>query len=157
MQISKDKIVSIEYRLTDDDQNVIDESQPDQPLAYLHGHGRIVPGLENALDGKQSGEEVSVKVPPEEGYGEHHAALKQEVPSSQFQGVDDLQVGMQFTAQTGQGPITVRVTNIDGETVTVDGNHPLAGQNLNFDVKIAEVREATEEELAQAAQPQPDQ
>ena len=117
-------------------------------MAYLHGAGNIIPGLEKALTGKSVGDQMVVEVSAEEGYGPVQKELIQEVPRSSFQGVDSIEVGMQFEAQTGQGgAVPVTVTLVTDETVTVDGNHPLAGKDLNFDVTIADVREATAEEL----------
>jgi len=148
MQISNGTVVSMDYALKSDEGVMIDQSQPGQQLTYLHGHKNIIPGLESALDGKSVGDEVEVRVSPEEGYGEKNPALEQIVPKDRFQGIEDIQVGMQFQANTDQGPISVRVVNVEGDEVTVDGNHPLAGQHLNFTVTIQEVRSATEEELA---------
>ena len=117
-------------------------------MAYLHGAGNIIPGLEKALEGKSVGDQMVVEVSAEEGYGPVQEELIQEVPRSSFQGVESIEVGMQFEAQTGQGgAVPVTVTLVTDETVTVDGNHPLAGKDLNFDVTIADVREATAEEL----------
>ena len=138
----------MDYALKDDEGTLIDQSQPGNPLAYLHGHRNIIPGLEAALEGKQAGESVDVRVDPADGYGEFNPALEQVVPRDRFQGVEQLQVGMQFQANTEQGPVSVRITKVEGEEVTVDGNHPLAGKHLNFSVTITEVRDATEEELA---------
>ena len=149
MVIQTNSAVSFHYSLTDDDGNNIDSSEGKEPLGYLHGAGNIIPGLEKALEGKSVGDSLTVAVAAAEGYGEVQKELIQEVPSSAFQGVDSVEVGMQFEAQTGQGgTVPVTVTAVNEETVTVDGNHPLAGKNLNFDVSIEEVREATEEEIA---------
>ncbi len=148
MQISDNSVVSFHYTLTDKDGNVIDSSQGNAPLTYLHGVGQIVPGLENALVGKAVGDKMDVQVPAAEGYGERHEFMIQQVPREAFQGVDDIQPGMQFTAQTPQGGMTVTVTAVDESTVTVDGNHPLAGQDLFFAVEIVSVREASAEEQA---------
>jgi FKBP-type peptidyl-prolyl cis-trans isomerase SlyD len=148
MQIAKDAVVSIHYTLKNDAGETVDSSAGGDPLAYLQGNGNLVPGLENALEGKQAGDKVSVKVSPNDGYGEYDKSLVQQVPRRSFKGVPNIQVGMQFQVQSGQGPRAVTVTNVIGDMVTVDGNHPLAGQNLNFDVEIAEVRVATDEELA---------
>lgn len=137
----------MDYALKDDEGTLIDESQPGQPLTYLHGHRNIIPGLEAALIGKVAGDSAEVRVSPEEGYGEPNPALEQVVPKDRFQGVEDLQAGMQFQASTEQGPISVRVVKIEDDEVTVDGNHPLAGKHLNFNVTIQEVRAATEEEI----------
>lgn len=138
----------MEYALKDDEGTLIDQSQPGQPLAYLHGHKNIIPGLESALDGKEAGDQVEVRVAPENGYGEPNPALEQVVPRDRFQGVESLEVGMQFQASTDQGPISVRVVKVEDENVTVDGNHPLAGKHLNFAVTVQEVRAASEEEIA---------
>jgi len=148
MKIQKNSAVSFHYSLTDDHGNSIDSSEGKEPLAYLHGADNIIPGLEKALEGKSVGDALTVAVTAAEGYGEMQKELIQEVPSSAFQGVDSIEVGMQFEAQTGQGgTVPVTVTAVTEDTVTVDGNHPLAGKNLNFDVSIEEVRDATEEEL----------
>ncbi|SEO67672.1 FKBP-type peptidyl-prolyl cis-trans isomerase [Aquisalimonas asiatica] len=146
MQIAKDKVVAIDYTLKDDDGSVLDTSEGKEPLAYLHGSGNIIPGLEKALEGKAEGEEVSVNIPPEEAYGERREDLTQVVPRNMFQGVDELQVGMQFQAQSEGGEQIVTIAAIEGDDVTVDANHPMAGVPLNFDVKVVEVRDATEEE-----------
>ena len=148
MQITENSAVRFHYTLTGKDGQVIDSSDVGEPLPYLHGHGQIVPGLEGALAGKKAGDKLEVQVPAAEGYGEHHDFMVQEVPRAAFQGVDTIEPGMQFQAQTGQGGMTVTVTAVTEDTVTVDGNHPLAGQDLYFSVEIVDVRAATEEELA---------
>jgi FKBP-type peptidyl-prolyl cis-trans isomerase SlyD len=147
MQIATNCVAYIHYTLKDDAGTVIDSSSGGEPLAYLHGAGNIVPGLEKALEGKQAGEKLSVKVAPEQGYGVRDEAMVQQVPRRSFQGVRDLKAGMQFQAQTEQGPVAVTVTQVQGDMVTVDGNHALAGVTLNFDIEVAKVREATPEEL----------
>ncbi|WP_284892728.1 FKBP-type peptidyl-prolyl cis-trans isomerase [Cobetia amphilecti] len=147
MQIAQNAVVSFHYTLTNNEGEVLDSSEGREPLAYIHGAGNIVPGLEKELDGKTPGDELKVAVSPEEGYGEVQEALVQEVPREAFQGVEDIEAGMQFQAQTQGGPLMVTVTKVEGDTVTVDGNHPLAGETLNFDVQITNVREASAEEL----------
>lgn len=147
MQIADRTVASFHYTLTNDGGEVLDSSQGRQPLAYLHGAGNIVPGLEKALEGRQVGDSFDVDVVPEEGYGPRHDALVQTLPKSAFQGVPEPQPGMQFQGNSQQGPITVVVTSVDGDQVTVDGNHPLAGQTLHFAIEVAEVREASEDEL----------
>lgn len=146
MQIANNTVVAIDYTLKDDDGAVLDTSEGKQPLSYLHGAGNIIPGLEKALEGKNPGEEVNVRVEPADAYGERREELKQSVPRNLFQGVDDLQPGMQFQAQGDAGTQIVTVVAVEGDQVTVDANHPMAGVALNFDVKVVEVREATEEE-----------
>ncbi len=148
MQISENSVVSFHYTLTDSTGKVIDSSQGNEPLTYLHGVGQIVPGLENALLGKVAGDTLDVEVAAEDGYGERHDFMVQQVPREAFQGVDEIEAGMQFQAQTPQGGMTVTVTAVDETTVTVDGNHPLAGETLFFAVEIVSVRDATEEEMA---------
>ena len=147
MQVAQNAVVAIHYTLTNDAGEKIDSSEGREPLAYLHGQGQIVPGLEKELEGKAAGDKVQAKVTPEEGYGEKIDAMVQEIPMDAFQGVESVEPGMQFQAQTENGPLTVTVTKVEGETATVDGNHPLAGETLNFDVEIVEVREASAEEL----------
>lgn len=148
MQIAQDSVVLIHYTLTNDKGETLDSSVGGDPLAYIHGNGNLVPGLENALQGKQAGDKVEVKVAPADGYGDFNKELVQSVPRRSFRGVNDIKVGMQFQVQSNHGPQSVTVTQVAGDMVTVDGNHPLAGQNLNFKVEITEVRVATEEELA---------
>lgn len=147
MQIVTNSVVYMHYTLTDDAGKVIDSSSGGEPLAYLHGGGNIVKGLEKALEGKQAGDKLTVKVSPEEGYGVREESAIQKVPRRALRGVKDLKPGMRFTAQGAHGPIEVTVTAIQGDMVTVDGNHALAGVTLNFDVEITKVREATAEEL----------
>ena len=148
MQIEENKVVKIEYTVKTEEGVLVDTSEGNEPLAYLHGHKHIIPGLENALVGKAVDDELSVTVTPEEAYGERHEQLIKEVPMQAFQGVDKVEPGMQFNAESPQGPQLITVTKVDGDTVTVDGNHPLAGVTLNFDVKVVEVREPSEEELS---------
>jgi FKBP-type peptidyl-prolyl cis-trans isomerase SlyD len=148
MQIAQDTVVSIHYTLTDDAGETVDSSAGGDPLFYLHGNGNLVPGLENALEGKQAGDKIQVTVAPAQGYGEYDKQLVQRVPRRAFKGVADVKAGMQFQVNSDQGPRSVTVTNVAGDMVTVDGNHPLAGKNLNFAVEVMEVRQPSEEELA---------
>jgi len=148
MQVAENSVVLIHYTLTNDQGEVLDSSSGGEPLAYLHGSGNIIPGLEKALEGKQAGDKLVVKVAPADGYGERNDSLIQQVPKRAFQGVAQIQPGMSFTAQSSQGPMQVTVTAVAGDMVTVDGNHPLAGETLNFDVEVTEVRKATLEELS---------
>ncbi|MBB3191524.1 FKBP-type peptidyl-prolyl cis-trans isomerase [Halomonas cerina] len=147
MQIAQNAVVAFHYTLTNDAGEVLDSSEGREPLTYLHGAGNIIPGLEKELEGHTVGDKLQAKVSPEEGYGEVQPQLVQEVPRDAFQGVESVEPGMQFQAQTQGGPLMVTVTKVEGDTVTVDGNHPLAGQQLNFDVEVAEVREASQEEV----------
>ena len=148
MQVAKNKVVSIDYTLTNPQGDVLDTSKGAEPLSYLHGVGGVIPGLETALDGKSVGDHVNAVVPPDQGYGPRRDDLVQEVPRRMFGGAPQVQPGMQFQANTPQGPRVVTVTAVAGDTVTVDANHPLAGQTLHFDVKVVDVRDATAEELS---------
>ncbi|MVU76871.1 peptidylprolyl isomerase [Nocardia sp. ET3-3] len=149
MSIAADKVVSIEYTLTDDDGEVLDTSVGDAPLVYLHGAENIVAGLEQALEGKSAGDEIEVVVEPEDGYGEYLAELVSTVDRDAFEGVDELEVGMEFQAEAPDGETQiVTVAAVDGNEVTIDANHPLAGLRLNFKVKVIDIRDATEDELA---------
>lgn len=147
MQIAPDTVVSIQYTLRNTNGDVLDSSEGGEPLAYLHGHNNIIPGLEKALEGSQQGEEVSVTVNPEEGYGQYSEDLVQSVPMDAFQGVEKVEPGMQFQAESDQGPMVVTVKEVGEEEVVVDGNHVLAGQQLDFSVTVDEVRAASSEEL----------
>ena len=149
MQISENSVVSFDYTLTDEAGQVIDSSEGREPLVYLHGHHNIIPGLEKAMEGQQAGEEMTVQVAPEEGYGPYREELVQEVPKSAFAGVDKVEPGMSFRAESNAGPMTVTVRAVAADTVTVDGNHALAGKVLNFQVAIKSVREATAQEIDQ--------
>ena len=148
MKISKGKVVSIHYALNDAAGEVLESSEGEAPLEYLHGHGNIIAGLEKALDGKAAGEKLKAVIPPEEGYGVRDEAMVKRLPLSSFQNQDEVQVGAQFQAETSQGPRLATVTEMDDKKVTVDLNHPLADQTLSFDIEVVGVREATEEELS---------
>ncbi|MEA2709202.1 MAG: FKBP-type peptidyl-prolyl cis-trans isomerase SlyD [Phycisphaerales bacterium] len=146
MAIEKDKVVSIDYTLTGENGQVLDSSQGREPLEYLHGAGNIIPGLESALEGKNEGDQVNIQVPPDQAYGARDERMVQPVPRTAFQGVDNIQPGMQFQANTNAGPRLITVVGVQGDQVTVDANHPLAGATLNFDVTVRNVRDATDEE-----------
>ena len=148
MQIARDSVAAFHYTLTDDQNQVIDSSAGRDPLTYLHGGGQIVPGLEKQLEGRSAGDKFTADVVPEEGYGVHHPELMQEVPRSAFQGVEDIQPGMQFQGRGPQGEINVTVTRVEDDKVFIDGNHPLAGKTLHFAIEVTDVRAASEEELA---------
>lgn len=147
MQAGDNTVVLIHYTLTSDSGETLDSSEGREPLGYLHGFGNIIPGLENALVGKKAGDKLKVSIPPAEAYGVREDALVQIVPRSAFGGAPDLEVGMQFQAQTPEGVRVVTVVDVAGDDITLDGNHPLAGETLHFDVEVTEVRAATEEEL----------
>jgi FKBP-type peptidyl-prolyl cis-trans isomerase SlyD len=147
MNISKDRVVSIGYTLKSADNQILDSAPDSEPLVYLHGHENIIPGLEKALEGKAVGDTVDVILPAAEAYGERDEALVAEISLDRFEGAE-VEEGMQFEAQTNDGYRVVTVTGISDGKATVDGNHPLAGMELNFNVTIADIREASNEELA---------
>ncbi|WP_430459653.1 FKBP-type peptidyl-prolyl cis-trans isomerase [Thalassolituus sp. LLYu03] len=149
MTIAQHKVVTIHYKVVDvDSGEVIDSSEGGQPMTYLHGAQNIIPGLEQALEGKTVGDEFEVTVAPADAYGEYSDDRVQQVPMAAFEGVEKVEPGMAFTAQTEHGPISLIVTEVDEATVTVDANHPLAGKSLQFSVKIESVRDASAEEMA---------
>lgn len=149
MTIKTDAVVSIDYTLKNDAGEVIDSSQGAEPLQYLHGHGNIVPGLEQALAGKVTGDEVKVSVPPERGYGARDPQRVFDVDRSRLPGDLDPKVGTMLAMQTPEGhQVPLTITQVGAETVTVDANHQLAGETLHFEVAVRDVRDATAEELA---------
>jgi len=148
MQIEQNSVVTLHYTLKDNDGNVIDQSD-DGSFLYLHGAMNIIPGLENALSGKSAGDEFSVSVSPEEGYGAKDPERIQEVPKEMFDNADEIKPGVQFHAQGPDGnAVVVTVVEVKDEAVVIDANHALAGVELNFEVKIVDVREASEEEMS---------
>ena len=147
MQISANKVVFIHYTLTNVAGELLDKSRDDEPLGYIHGAGNIIPGLEDALAGLTAGDECKVEVAPEQGYGVRDETLVQDVPQGAFEGVENIEPGMRFQAESEQGTRIIEVMAVDGDVVTVDGNHPLAGETLSFKVKVEGVRDASTEEL----------
>jgi FKBP-type peptidyl-prolyl cis-trans isomerase SlyD len=146
--ISANHVVGIHYTLRDDKKEVLDSSEGQDPLLYLHGHSQIVPGLENALAGKKVGDKLSVSITPADGYGEYDPKLTSVVERNQFPNQAQLEVGALFEFSNAKGhPVVVRVAELKGDSVTVDANHPLAGQNLHFEVEIVSLRAATQSEL----------
>ncbi len=149
MKIEKGKVVAFHYALVNAEGEVLDGSRDGQPLPYLHGHNNIVPGLEAALDGREAGERFEVKVAPEQGYGLRDEEKVQVVDRESFAEFADIEVGMVCQMEDESGELQfVAITQIDEEEVTVDANHPFAGLELNFDVEVMDVRDATEEELS---------
>lgn len=147
MKVSVNKVVSIHYTLTDNAGTVLDSSSGKDPLFYIQGLGHLIPGMEEGLEGRTAGEKLQLTISPDKGYGVRNNELVQQVPMSAFGG-QMVSPGMQFEAGAGDQRFIVTVTEINNDTVTIDGNHPLAGVELNFDVEVMEVREATEDELA---------
>ncbi|HUX51849.1 MAG TPA: peptidylprolyl isomerase [Spirochaetia bacterium] len=148
MKIEDKTVVTIDYTLTDDGGEVIDTSEGEEPLSYLHGAGNIVVGLERALEGKTSGDHLKVDVLPEDGYGAHDDELVFQIPKDRLPQDEPLEAGMQFHAETPDGNRVLTLTGISDSEATLDGNHPLAGQTLHFEVHVRDVRKATAEELS---------
>jgi len=148
MQITQDHVVAFHFTLTNDQGEQIDSSREQLPFLYLHGHDNLIAGLEQALEGHQKGDHFAVTVPPELAYGPVELELIQTVPRNMLP-TAQLEAGMQLTAETADGEMSVRVVNWDDDGITVDGNHHLAGQNLHFDIEVRNVRPASAEEIAQ--------
>lgn len=150
MKIEKNKVVGIHYTLTDDNNKVLDTSEGKHPLNYLHGCGNLIPGLEAELEGKQLNDDLKVSIQPERAYGVYNKELVFSVSRSNFSDPDDIEVGVQVQGQMSEGepPSLLTVIEVNEDEVVLDGNHPLAGQTLNFEVKVVEVREASAEEIS---------
>ena len=149
MKVGKDKVVLMHYTLKNDAGDVIDSSDGGDPLPFLQGHGNIIPGLESALEGSNVGDKLDVSIKPEKAYGERMKDAIQEIPKSALKGIDEVKVGMQLQSQDQDGnAFLVTVTKIEDDKITVDANHPLAGQTLHFSVSIESVRKAEAEELS---------
>jgi len=148
MKIASNKVATLHYTLKDDKGALIESSVGNEPLTYIHGIGNLIPGLEDKLEGKQAGDKLSVVVKPEDAYGERDEELIEEVERAEFDDGEELEVGKEFQYDDEDGNVFhVRVVKIDEKTVTIDGNHPLAGQTLAFEVEVLGVRDASAEEL----------
>ncbi len=148
MLIEKNRVVTLNYTLRDEQGAVLDSSGGRGPLSYLHGKGNIIPGLEQALVGKAAGDKLDVTVAPEQGYGRRDERLVQIVPRNKFTEIAEPTPGMQVRTSGPQGARIVTIVRVERDFVTIDGNHPLAGRTLHFSVEIAEVRKATHEEVS---------
>jgi len=146
MNIVDQTVVALQYTLKNSAGEVLDQASREDPLRYLHGAGNLIPGVEKALAGNAAGAAVEVTVPPDEGYGQRNDQLVFQVPRTELPD-GELQLGMQFQVQGEDGSGVVTVTGIEDDAVTLDGNHPLAGETLHFAMEVVEVREATAEEL----------
>lgn len=147
MKIGPRCVVRFHYTLTNTAGEVLDASSGGEPLTYMHGTGAIVPGLERAMEGRASGDKFAVEVAAEDGYGARLPELVQEVPRKMFPTDIEIAVGMQFQADSNRGPMPVTVVAVGADSITLDGNHSLAGQALHFAIEVHEVREATVEEV----------
>jgi FKBP-type peptidyl-prolyl cis-trans isomerase SlyD len=148
MRITTHKVVTMDYTLTDEAGRVIDSSEGRDPFSYIHGTGSLIRGVESALDGKSPGDSFKVTISPKQGYGERDESLVEAIPRKMFQSDRDLEPGMRFQTSSDPGALVVTVVRIEDDTVTVDGNHPLAGVTLIFAIAVRNVREATAEELS---------
>lgn len=156
MQIFDDNVVSFQYTLKNDQGEVIESSVSQEPLDYLHGHKNIIPGLERELTGKSVGDTFTATIEPENAYGNYDEELLQTLSRGDFQDVDELEIGMQFEVQDSSGSGLVTVTKIEGDEITIDGNHPLAGERLVFEIEVVDIREASAEELSHGHPHHPD-
>ncbi|MFK7809443.1 MAG: peptidylprolyl isomerase [Saprospiraceae bacterium] len=147
MNIQNNCVVGIDYTLTDSDGAVVDTTLDREPLLYLHGAANLLPGMEKALEGKTEGDKFKLTLTPEEAFGVRDEALMHRVPTAELQHIENLQEGSQIQAQSESGNQIYTVILIENEEVTLDGNHPLAGVTLNFDVDVKSVRAATDEEV----------
>ena len=147
MNIAKDKVASIDYTLTNDHGEVLDSSSGREPLAYLHGNGGLIPGLEKELEGKVKGDKLVAIIAPDQAYGVYSDELIQEIPLENFQDAGEVKVGAQFQVQNEHEVRIATVMEVSETAARVDLNHPLAGETLHFDVEIMDVREPTKEEL----------
>lgn len=148
MQITDNAYVEIHYALFNDDREIVDGSRGAEPLPYIHGQGNIIPGLEAALAGREEGDKFTVTIAPEQGYGARDDEKVTIIDAESFSGFDAIEVGMLCQIEGEDGaPQLVTITAIDDEEVTIDANHPFAGQTLNFEVEVMTVRPATETEL----------
>lgn len=147
MNIAENAVALLEYTLKDDGGDVLDTSEGGAPLAYLHGHGNLIPGLERELEGKAAGDNFSVRIAASDAYGERNDELIHTVPRADLPQDVEIEMGMQLQAESQHGVHIVTVVGLGETEVELDANHPLAGVALNFDVKVVEVRAASAEEL----------
>lgn len=148
LTVGPERVVSLQFVLRDTESTVLDESKEGEPLIYLHGVGALVPGLERALEGKKVGAKVEANLTAADAYGEYDPELSCTVARSDFPESADIDVGVLFEVSGPDGEAVVaQITKVEGEEITLDGNHPLAGQDLSFSVEIVEIRKATAEEI----------
>jgi len=147
MEIAHRRVATVHFTLTDEDGSQITTTRGHDPLVYMHGTGSIVPGLEEALEGRSPGDRFEVTVPPEKGFGPRYPELVQTHPRSIIRDGAEPRVGARLDAQTGRGPLEVVVTAVDGDSLTVDGNHPLAGRSFKAELEVIDVRVATPDEI----------
>ena len=147
MNIEKDMAVSFEYTLKNNKGEILDTSENSKPLTYIHGKGFMIPGLEKELEGKKEGESFKTTIKSAEAYGDYSEKLIFEIEKEKLGHIENMEAGMHVKMQIEKGLVVLKILSIKDETVKIDANHPLAGQDLYFDVSIKEIREATKEEL----------
>ncbi len=147
MKIEESKVVLLDFILTDEDGNVLEDTKEVGPFAYIQGYGDFIPKIEEILEGKSEGFEAKIEVSPEEGYGEYDEELISEMTREDFAEFEDIYEGLDFQAETDEGMMEFVIKSIEDDVVLVDGNHPFAGKNLTFNLKVTDIRDASEEEL----------
>ena len=147
MKIEKNKVVLLDFELRDSDGILLENSETDGNLPYIHGIGNFLPVLEDALEGKKIGDELEINVSPENGYGEYDQEHVFYISKDNFDDFDTVSVGMEFHLETDDGPLLCTVKEIEDNKVLIDANHPYAGKKLKFKLKILNIRDATKEEL----------
>ena len=147
MTISKDSVVTIDYRVKDAVDGTLLESSEDEPLSFIHGMGVLVPGLESEMEGKEAGFELNTTLAPEDAFGKRDEKLVLEVGKDDFENPDDVEVGLAFQAEIGEDIRFCTVVAVEGDKVVIDANHPFADKTLSFEVKVTDVRKASKEEL----------
>jgi len=147
MMVEKDKVVSFHYVLTDASGEQVESSREHEPMSYLHGANNIIRGLEKAMEGHAINDKFTATIEPEEAYGVRNEKNVQRIAIKRLKIQGKLHPGQVLSLRTKQGPVQVTVVKVGRFNVDVDGNHPLAGQTLTFDVEITAIRDATDEEI----------
>lgn len=147
MQISKDAVVQLHYSYQDQEGNTLDKTEQNQPTAYLHGHKNMLPGIEDALEGKTAGDKCSVTLEPKDAFGEIREDAEMRISVKHLMGAKKWKPGMVAAVRTEQGLTEVTVLKVGLKMATVDTNHPNAGKTITFDLEVVSVREATKEEI----------
>lgn len=147
MTVSKDKVITIDYELKSADGEILDSSDENGALSYIHGAGYLVPGIERALEGKKIGDAIQTVVSPEDGYGEYDEDLVFEVTKDDFEKDVEIFEGLEFQAEIGEEVRLCTVVAIENDAITIDANHPLSGEELHVRAKVLEIRDATTEEI----------
>ncbi len=147
MTITRNKVVTFDFTLKDDKGTLLDSSTANEPVEYIHGYGQIMQGVEDNLEGKESGDALDFTVEPKAGYGEYDEKLLISVPKDKIEGEGAIELGTPITVRVKGGERVFTIARIDENDVVLDGNHPLAGMQLHFGINVRDVREATPDEL----------